>query len=1129
MQRSFSLLWCIVICTGLFFISCNKRSGQPRILLFSKTAGYHHNSIPDGITAIEKLGKENKFDVDTTTNAAFFNQDSLSKYAAVVFLNTTDTTDTLLDQYQEAEFERYIQAGGSFVGIHAATDAEYHWGWYGRLVGGYFNSHPPIQEAILNVMDSTHSSTKDLPKQWKRKDEWYNFKNLSKDVNVLLAIDEASYKGGTNGASHPMAWYKVFDGGRVFYTELVNPIEHYAEQAFLQHLLGGIQYAIGNNTKLDYAKAHTEKVPERDRFVKTILNQGNFFEPTEMAILPNLNILIAQRRGELMLYNNANKEVKQVGFLNVYHQTSVPGVNAEEGVLGLTLDPDYKTNNYVYVFYSPVDTSVNRLSRFEFKGDTIDTRTEKIILQVYSQREICCHTGGSIAFGNDRLLYLSTGDNSTPFDEPKQPHANHGFAPLDDRPGHEQYDARRSSGNTADLRGKTIRIRIKPDGSYEIPEGNLFPGNDPKTRPEIYTMGHRNPYRISVDKKTNFLYWGEVGPDSNVDSFDTRGPRGYDEVNQARKAGFFGWPLFIANNYAYHDHDYATGNNGAAFDPAKPINASRNNTGLQELPPAEPAFIYYPYGFSKDFPQVGTGGRNAMAGPVYYTEDFPKDTRYPDYFNGKFFIYEWMRGWIKLVQMKPNGDFDKMDGFMEGTKFNSPIDMEVGPDGKIYVLEYGSGWFSKNPDAAISRIDYIPGNRPPKVDSLKIAKESGGLPFTMNASIQAKDPEGDALTYRWKVGEVVKETKEPTFQYTINKGGEYLVSVEVLDENKSVAKSAEVTVFAGNEQPVVDVVLQGNSSFYFPGRPVRYTVKVNDEGQKIDTANLYIATDFIESNEDLAGQGHQVVPQTILGKNIMLSLDCKSCHKLDEKSIGPAYSLVARRYQTKTDASSFLINKIIKGGAGNWGEVAMPAHPTLKEGDAKLITTWILSLGSNKKIRSLPITGSVVPKTDLAQKGKAFVLTASYTDVGGMNVRPLTGSQSVFLRSNTFDAAQLNLRNGLATKDSAGNKYLQMPATEGWVTLNKVDLTAIKSIELSGFGNGLPVNYKIEIRKGAKEGTKIGEAEMLFAGNKQSATIAVPIQVSKNEGTQDLFIVVRKAKAEDTGRPLLKTVRFVPQ
>ena len=249
---------------------------------------------------------------------------------------------------------------------------------------------------------------------------------------------------------------------------------------------------------------------------------------------------------------------------------------------------------------------------------------------------------------------------------------------LNSAPGHLQYDAERSAGNSNDLRGKIMRIRVRADGSYEIPAGNLFPPGTPKTRPEIYVMGNRNPYRISVDQKNSYLYWGEVGPDAANDSFATRGPRGYDEVNQARKAGYFGWPFFVGNNYAYRQYNYLTGVSGDAFNPAKPENHSPNNTGITELPPAQPAFIWYPYAVSPEFPELGTGGRNAMAGPVYYTDMYPAATRYPDYYNGKLFIYDWIRGWIKVVTMQPNGDFEQMEPFMPHTVLHNCIDMEAG-------------------------------------------------------------------------------------------------------------------------------------------------------------------------------------------------------------------------------------------------------------------------------------------------------------------------------------------------------------------------------------------------------------------------------------------------------------------
>ena len=640
-------------------------------------------------------------------------------------------------------------------------------------------------------------------------------------------------------------------------------------------------------------KATTERVPEEDRFVKTQLVKGTFFEPTEMTILPNLDVLVAQRRGELMLYKNATKTVKRAGFLNVYWKAHTKGVNEEEGVLGLQADPDFKNNHYIYIYYSPMDTSVNRLSRFTLVNDSIDNKSEKIVLQLYTQREICCHTGGSIAFGKDNLLFLSTGDNTTPFDEVgKPPHNTHGFAPLDDRPGYEHFDSRRSAGNSNDLRGKILRIKMKPDGTYDIPKGNLFKPGEPNTRPEIFVMGDRNPYRISVDQKNGYLYWGEVGPDSNKDSLTTRGPRGYDEINQARVAGFFGWPLFIGPNIPYHAYDYATGISGPAFDPAKPVNDSKNNTGLEELPPAQPAFIWYSYGPLADFPELGSGARCSMAGPAYYTDMYPKSTRLPDYYDKKIFIYDWMRKWIKAVSLSPNGNFDKMEAFMPSTKFNGPIDMEPGPDGRIYVLEYGNGWFTKNEDAGLVRIDYNRGNRAPEITKINAGKTYGTLPLQVLFTVVAKDPENDKMSYTWNLGNgITRKTQIPKLSYIYTKKGNYTASVDVKDDQDATSRSKPLSILAGVSAPK-SLNINANSP----------------------------------------------------GKALMLSLDCKSCHKINERSIGPAFTDVAKKYPNNKASMTHLSQKVIQGGAGVWGDVAMPAHPALKPAEAKQIISWILSI-----------------------------------------------------------------------------------------------------------------------------------------------------------------------------------------
>ena len=231
---------CIACFAFLSFSFVNHKK-TPKVLVFSKTVKFHHASIPAGQAALMKLGKENNFDVDTTTDASWFTDKNLKKYDAVIFLSTTG--DVLNDE-QQAAFEKFIRSGKGYMGIHAATDTEYDWPWYNQLVGAYFKSHPKQQDATLNIVDNTHISTKHLPATWKRFDEWYNFKSLQPGLHVLITIDEKSYSGGENGDFHPMAWYHDFDGGRAFYTEFGHTDESYLDPMFLQHLLGGIQYAI---------------------------------------------------------------------------------------------------------------------------------------------------------------------------------------------------------------------------------------------------------------------------------------------------------------------------------------------------------------------------------------------------------------------------------------------------------------------------------------------------------------------------------------------------------------------------------------------------------------------------------------------------------------------------------------------------------------------------------------------------------------------------------------------------------------------------------------------------------------------------------------------------------------------
>ncbi|GAB2764323.1 hypothetical protein GCM10027275_01770 [Rhabdobacter roseus] len=212
------------------------------ILVFSKTAGFRHLSIPDGKRALLKLGKENNIRVDTTEDAAAFTAANLRQYKAIVFLSTSG--DVFNDEQQTA-FQEYIRRGGGFVGIHGASTTEYTWPWFNKLVGAYFLDHPKPQPASIDVWNKVHPATRVLPNRWNRFDEWYNYRDIQPGIKVLATMDEGSYQGGKHGRNHPIVWYHEFDGGRSFYTGFGHTPASYTEPLFLDHIREGILWAMG--------------------------------------------------------------------------------------------------------------------------------------------------------------------------------------------------------------------------------------------------------------------------------------------------------------------------------------------------------------------------------------------------------------------------------------------------------------------------------------------------------------------------------------------------------------------------------------------------------------------------------------------------------------------------------------------------------------------------------------------------------------------------------------------------------------------------------------------------------------------------------------------------------------------
>jgi cytochrome c len=472
--------------------------------------------------------------------------------------------------------------------------------------------------------------------------------------------------------------------------------------------------------------------------------QDTVKDPMELAVAADGRVFYAQRDGTIKMWSPDAKKTVTIAKIKVFD-------GLEDGMIGMTLDPNFTKNGWVYLNHSLPETTkdangkktgVIRVSRYTLVGEQLDLASEKALIDIPTQREECCHVGGSIGFDKEGNLYIAIGDNTNPGD-------SDGYAPIDERRGFSPRDAQKSSANMNDLRGGISRIHPEPDGTYTIPKGNLFPPGTPGTRPEVFVKGTRNAFRLSVDPRSSVLYWGDVGPDAGGPD-PKRGPAGFDAVMQAKTAGYFGWPYSRGDNKPYAKVDFAAREqyqkekaayekavkgakaNGqpvpadlkppkhylasepAFFDPAHPVNNSPNNTGMKNLPPAQPAFIWYPSGPSTRFPVLNSGGgRTAMAGPVYYFDEKNKSkTRLPREFDHTLFIYEWSRNWIVAVHLDENETVAKnadgslrMERMFKNMTFKRPMDMELGPDGCLYVIEFGTAW-GNNKDTQIVRLEY---------------------------------------------------------------------------------------------------------------------------------------------------------------------------------------------------------------------------------------------------------------------------------------------------------------------------------------------------------------------------------------------------------------------------------------
>ncbi|PRX44992.1 PKD domain-containing protein [Prauserella shujinwangii] len=604
--------------------------------------------------------------------------------------------------------------------------------------------------------------------------------------------------------------------------------------------------------------------PADSAFQKVTLNDTPG-EPIDLAVLPDTRVLHTTRGGELWLHDPDTGLNTLAAELDVYSHD-------EEGLQSVAVDPGFngKSNRWVYLYYAPpMDTPVDdpstpdinegdapatgtpadfakfegvqRLSRFQLVGNKLDLSTEQQILEVKEDRGICCHVGGDIAFDGEGNLYLSTGDDTNPF-------SSDGYAPIDERENRNPaYDAQRTSANTNDLRGKVLRIHVEKDGSYTIPEGNLFEPGTPKTRPEIYLMGLRNPFRIEVNGNGD-LYVADYSPDARSAS-PQRGPAGHGKWFVATEAGNHGWPYCVTPDMPYVDYDFATQQSGAPFDCANPVNESPHNTGLTELPPVEQPDVWYSYGQSERFPELGTGGIGPMAGPAYDYD--ARDTRgrapvaWPEYYDGMPLFYEWTRDYIKGFRLDASGQLASIEDVVPSIPVSGAIDMEFGPDGALYVLEYGRGYFRELPEAQVARIDYIgPGGNHTPTPKASADVTNGQAPLTVAFSSEGtEDADGDRLRYAWDFdSDGTVDSRQPNATHTYTENGVYTATLQVTDvggKHRGRSASAEVEIVVGNTAPVVELVKPVDGQTFSFGDVVEFEVEVTDD-QPVDCSRVEV-------------------------------------------------------------------------------------------------------------------------------------------------------------------------------------------------------------------------------------------------------------------------------------------------
>jgi glucose/arabinose dehydrogenase len=779
-----------------------------------------------------------------------------------------------------------------------------------------------------------------------------------------------------------------------------------------------------------------------NNYEKVLLTK-NTGEPVDMALLPGNKVLHTARNGDLRMTDPATGITRIINKIDVY-------ANSEDGLQTVAVDPDFDANKWVYLYYAPrvmsgnaqngqpyptttptgsapnvlpagQDASYwqqwlgyNQLSRFKWNDETksLDLGTEQVIIKVEVNRGQCCHVAGDIDWDADGNLYLSTGDN-TPASAP----GANGFAPNVAVPnGNPGNDDRRGAGNTNDLRGSILRIKVAEDGSYTIPAGNLFAPGTEKTRPEIFVGGVRNPFRMEVDPETNTLSWGDYGPDSGASNPD-RGPMGYVEwqMTSLDKPLYGGWPYCHGPNANYNEYDYATNTPGATFTcETGAQNNSPWNTGLQTLPPATAPQIYYgdqpgqqPYDEFVTFRSPNSSGQAPMGGPVYhYDAENPSTTKFPAYWDNKVFMAEFSQDYVAALTIDYTDLWvEDIENFFPYAALNSaamPIwdnvmDMEFGSDGSLYVLEYGDGFFRQNPDAGLYRVDYAPGNKTPQAKITADRISGGEAPLTVQFSAASSvDPEGETLTYEWDFdGDGTFDASGVTASYTYPALGQYQAVLRATDpEGRFGVTSQQITV--GNNAPTVSVETPVEGGFFDWGQRVPFAITTNDAEEGTNTVCSRVSWQF--------GLGHNTHAHPIVLGSGCTGAWATPADAPEHGETENIYGVVVVNY---TDAGA-------NGVPAATGTTSLILNPKLQQAEHADELNGVTVVQDDSASGRFKVT-------DFGAGDSLAYDPVNFLNINGVQTKA-TGAGTLSLRWNAVDAAPF------ATID--------IPAGEGWQTVS---------------------------------------------------------------------------------------------